>query len=162
MSVYKQGIKNKTAINPWRFDTEGVPNWKGFSISEITSLKVGIRDSGEKAREAEFEIVVTNGTRRIPRKSYEDFLTLRIARGASRETGEPNLSRLAGKSVISVWKKPKTINRWILWLWKSKENILVFWFIHISKTGNLQQLTGMQRVYTRYTKGEPFSVKNGI
>ena len=63
---------------------------------------MGIRDSEEKAREAEFEKVVTNGTRRIPRKSYEDFLTLRIARGASRETGEPNLSRLAGKSVISV------------------------------------------------------------
>ena len=131
MSVYKQGIKNKTAINPWRSDTEGVPNWKGFSISEITPLKVGITDSEEKAREAEFEKVVTNGTRRIPRKSYEDFLTLRIARGASRETGEPNLSWLAGKSVISVWKKPKTINRWILWLWKSKENVPVFWFIHI-------------------------------
>ena len=131
MSVYKQGIKNKTGINSWWPDIEGVPNWKGFSISEITSLKVDIRDSEEKAREAEFGIVVTNGTRRIQRKRYEDFLTLRIARGASRETGEPNLSRLTGKSVISVWKMPKRTNRWILWLWKSKENVPVFRFIHI-------------------------------
>lgn len=125
MSVYKQGIKNKTGINPWWPDIEGVPNWKGFSISEITSFKVGIRDAKEKAREAEFGIVLTNGTRRIPRKSYEDLLTLRIARGASRETGEPNLSRLTGKSVITVWKKPKRNNRRMLWLWKSKENVPV-------------------------------------
>ena len=68
---------------------------------------MAIRDSEEKAREAQFGIVVTNGTRSILRKSYEDFLTLRIARGASRETGEPNLSRLTGKCVIRSEKSPK-------------------------------------------------------
>ena len=30
-------------------------------------------------------------------------------------------------------------NRYILWLWKSRENILVLWFIHILKTLHLQE-----------------------
>ena len=46
-----------------------------------------------------------------------------------------------GKSVISVNKKA---NRCILWLWKSRENIMVLSFIPILKTVYLLQLKGMQ------------------
>ena len=40
-------------------------------------------------------------------------------------------------------KKAKRTNRYILWLWKSRENVLALWYINISKTVDLQQLKGM-------------------
>ena len=40
-------------------------------------------------------------------------------------------------------KKAKRTNRYILWLWKSRENVLALWYINISKTVDLQLLKGM-------------------
>ena len=49
-----------------------------------------------------------------------------------------------GKSVILVFKWSKRTNRCILWLWKSRGNVVAFWFIPILKKAHLQQLKGMQ------------------
>ena len=49
--------------------------------------------------------------------------------------------RVGNLSFRSV-KRPKRAKRCILWLWKSRENDVVLWFIHIH-TVYLQQLNGM-------------------
>ena len=61
-----------------------------------------------------------------------------------------------GKFVISVLSRPKRADRWILWLWKSEENVLVLWFIHIWKTELLQQLKWISSSRLVYVKGVPF------
>ena len=61
-----------------------------------------------------------------------------------------------GKFVTSVLSRPKRADRWILWLWKSEENVLVLWFIHIWKTELLQQLKWISSSRLVYVKGVPF------
>ena len=58
-------------------------------------------------------------------------------------------------------KRPQRANRCILWLWKSRENVLVLWFIHIYKTLHLQQLKVMQSCKLGRRKGYPCQ-QNGI
>ena len=63
--------------------------------------------------------------------------------------------RVGGKSVISVckWTQIKWANRCILWLWKSRENLLV----------HLQQLKGVQSFKLGWVcESGSFSVNNGI
>ena len=61
-----------------------------------------------------------------------------------------------GKSVILVFKWTKRTNRCILWLWKSRGNVVAFWFIPILKKAHLQQLKGDAKFYARYVRGVPF------
>ena len=65
-----------------------------------------------------------------------------------------------GKSV-SFWsaKRPKRANRRILWLWKSRDNFLVFWFVHSLKTVHLQQLKVMQSSKLGIWKGYHLSIE---
>ena len=60
-------------------------------------------------------------------------------------------SNLSFRSV----KRPERAKRWILWLWKSRENVLVLWFIHVFKTLHLQHLKGMQSSKLGRRKGYP-------
>ena len=62
-----------------------------------------------------------------------------------------------GKSV-SFWsvKRPKRGNRRILWLRKSRDNFLVFWFIHSLKTAHITAAKSNAKFQTRYLKGVPF------
>ena len=52
--------------------------------------------------------------------------------------------KLVGNLSFRWVKGPKRPNIYILWLWKCRENVMVLWFVYISKTVHLQQLKGMQ------------------
>ena len=56
-------------------------------------------------------------------------------------------------------KRPKRANRRILWLWKSRDNFLVFWFVHSLKTVHLQQLKVMQSSKLGIWKGYHLSIE---
>ena len=56
-------------------------------------------------------------------------------------------------------KSPKRANRCVLWVRKSRQNILVLWFIHISKKVHLQHLKGMQISKPGVQKGNHLSIE---
>ena len=53
-------------------------------------------------------------------------------------------------------KRPKRANRRILWLWKSRDDFPVLWFIHSLKTVHWQQLKVMQSSKLGILKEVPF------
>ena len=78
--------------------------------------------------------------------------------GRLRLMGIPQVYEMLGKSVISASKKAQKgyYNRCILWLWKSRENVLILWSIHILKTAHLQPLKVMQSSKLGMLKGYLF------
>ena len=62
-----------------------------------------------------------------------------------------------GTFVISVVKRPKRVKNCISWLLiiTSRQNGMVWWFIHILRTENLQQLKGMESSKLGNEKGVP-------
>ena len=59
---------------------------------------------------------------------------------------------------VSIWsvKRPKRANRRILWLWKSRDDFPVLWFIHSLKAVHWQQLKVMQSSKLGILKEVPF------
>ena len=68
------------------------------------------------------------------------------------------------KSIISDCKKTQKGNRCILsWLWKSRENGLVLWFIHILKALHLQQLLpACRRLLFPFLHAEKGRLRNAV